>query len=190
MVQRSKLSPFFQLFFCLQIFDVSRELKGPAQGLEGDEYLVWLSHIPKAMSTWQRSGMTASTPLVYPVPLTWEGKWFCDSGVYMRERWKMAQHQVGKFIHIRLGWKTTWRPVQEAQDRSRHFLISFTHLRGTWEEDVLSCPEGGGTTGKQRQVERKLKEPNFLTFRSLTLSALQFWILFANQKRGKILVTL
>lgn len=135
----------------------------------------------------------SATPFVCPVPIwTWspgEGKWHCDSCVYMRERWKMAQHQVGKFTHTRLGWKTTWRPVQEAQGGSRHFLISFTHLRGTWE-DVLSCLEGRGTKGKQRQVDRQLKEPNFLAFRNLTLSVLQSWILFANQKWGKILVTL
>lgn len=81
----------------------------------------------------------------------------------MRERWKMAQPEVGKLVHFRLAWKTTWRPVQEAQGKSRHFLISFTHLRGTWGEDVLSCLESGGTRGKQagREKTERTKFPDF-----------------------------
>lgn len=60
-VQGRKLPSFFQLFFCLQIFEVSHELQGPAQGMEGDEHLVWFSHIPKAISMGQSSGATAGS---------------------------------------------------------------------------------------------------------------------------------
>lgn len=105
-----------------------------------------------------------------------------DSCVYMRERWKMAQKQVGTFMHIRLGWKTIWKPVQEAPSRSRHFLISLggcALLSGRWRDK-------GQTEAGREKTERT----KFLDFRNLTFSALQSWILFENQKYGKILATL
>ena len=52
-----------------------------------------------------------------------------------------------------------------------------------------------GWTGEGQRVnggegrERDVKEPNLLAFRNLTLGVLSSWILFANQKWGKILVT-
>lgn len=50
--------------------------------------------------------------------------------------------------------------------------------------------QGEGPGVHRGRAETHLKAPDFLAFRHLTLSVLSSWILFANPKWGKILVTL
>lgn len=80
-------------------------------------------------------------------------------------------HRVKKFTHIEVGWKkkhSGWCRTRAETDTASPLNTS-----------VGGCgppPEGWETTGEQRLLQRPVKEPNFLSFRNLTLSIPSSWV--------------